>query len=271
MRTTDVAALASELLACRARAALTSLPTSHCRDFDLAAAYRVLDDISRRRHAQGARAVGRKIGFTNRTIWPVYGVSFPIWAPIWSDTVSIADGNTAVVDLAPFAQPRIEPEVVFKLARTVPPGGSDADVLLAVEWFAPGFEIVQCHFPDWRFSAPDCVADFGLHGALLIGTPIAVDSGKLAHHLDALEHFDAILCRGSATIDRGGGALVLGSPVRALAHLARELATAGRPPLAAGEIVTTGTLTDAWSVSAGERWTADYTALGTLPLRLELR
>jgi 2-keto-4-pentenoate hydratase len=34
------------------------------------------------------------------------------------------------------------------------------------------------------------------------------------------------------------------------------------PPLAAGEIVTTGTVTDAWPVVSGETWTSDYGALG---------
>ena len=32
-----------------------------------------------------------------------------------------------------------------------------------------GFEIVQSIFPEWKFSAADTVAAFGLHGALLIG------------------------------------------------------------------------------------------------------
>ena len=269
MRAADIGSLASELLACRSRATLATLPTARFSNFGLHDAYQVLDHISRHRQAQGARVVGRKIGFTNRTIWPIYGVSFPIWAPIWSDTVQFAGGDTAVVELAPFTQPRIEPEVVFKLTRTVPPGGSDIDVMRSIEWFAPGFEIVQCHFANWQFSAPDCVADFGLHGALIVGNPMPIDRTRLDHYLDVLGRFDATLYRGSAAIDHGGGALVLGSPVRALAHLASELAAAGRPPLAAGEIVTTGTLTDAWPVTAGERWSASYGELGTKALHIQ--
>ena len=64
-------------------------------------------------------------------------------------------------------------------------------------------------------------------------------------------------------IDRGVGANVLGSPALALAHLARLLADQPQSPkLAAGEIVTTGTITDAWPVAAGEVWSSDYGALG---------
>ena len=40
------------------------------------------------------------------------------------------------------------------------------------------------------------------------------------------------------------------------------------PPLAAGEVITTGTVTDAWPVVAGETWTSDYGALGIGGLEL---
>ena len=30
--------------------------------------------------------VGRKIGFTNRGIWPLYGVDAPMWAPLFDRT-----------------------------------------------------------------------------------------------------------------------------------------------------------------------------------------
>ena len=40
------------------------------------------------------------------------------------------------------------------------------------------------------------------------------------------------------------------------------------PPLKAGEIVTTGTITDAWPVAAGETWASDYGKLGLEGLSL---
>ena len=65
------------------------------------------------------------------------------------------------------------------------------------------------------------------------------------------------------------GANVLDSPALALGHLARLLAGQPEtPPLAAGEIVTTGTITDAWPVSPGEIWSSDYGALGLSGLTL---
>jgi 2-oxo-3-hexenedioate decarboxylase len=57
---------------------------------------------------------------------------------------------------------------------------------------------------------------------------------------------------------------VLGSPLLALRHLV-ELLAADRhnPPLRAGEIISTGTLTLAMPVHAGETWT---TRVHGLPL-----
>jgi 2-oxo-3-hexenedioate decarboxylase len=168
-------------------------------------------------------------------------------------------------------QPRIEPEVVFKLKAPVPRTDDANAVLASVEWIAPGFEIVQSHFPDWKFSAAECAAAFGLHGALVIGAPIAVTNANRAALAAALPAFEVTLSRGDAVIDRGIGSNVLDSPALALAHLARLLAEQPQAPkLAAGEIVTTGTITDAWPVAAGEVWSSHYGALGLAGLTLRL-
>ena len=85
------------------------------------------------------------------------------------------------------------------------------------------------------------------------------DRDALAQRLPV---FEVALRRGAEVIERGVGANVLGSPAHALAHLARVLADQPQmPPLAAGELVTTGTITDAWPVRAGETWSSDYGAL----------
>ena len=81
--------------------------------------------------------------------------------------------------------------------------------------------------------------------------------------------FELELRRGDALVDRGVGANVLDSPALALVHLARVLALQPQfPALVAGEIVTTGTVTDAWPVAPGETWRSDYGALGLSGLTL---
>ena len=259
----DIRTIAGRLIA--AYDSATTLPPITAGDpaFGVAAAYDVLREIEARRIASGWQPVGRKIGFTNRTIWPRYGVYLPMWAHVWEHTAHRTGVNRATLSLARFVQPRIEPEIVFGLSAPVPVDGDARAVLACVDWIAPGFEIVQSHFPDWKFAAADCTAAFGLHGALVIGAPIPVTPRNRAFFADTLPSFALTLRRGGEVIDTGIGANVLDSPALALAHLARVLAGQPQfPPLAAGEIVTTGTITDAWPVAKGQTWTSDYGTLG---------
>lgn len=229
--------------------------------FNLDDAYRVAATIRQMRETRGETPVGRKIGFTNRTIWAEYNVYEPIWGYVYNRTVhDLADlGET--FSLRALAEPRIEPEIVFKLAVAPAPGMDETALLACIDWVAHGFEIVQSIFPGWKFSAADTVAAFGLHGALLIGPrhPIAANAEAWSR---TLATFEIDLAREGKVVDHGLAANVLGGPVSALRHLvdilARDQANA---PLAAGELVTTGTLTRALPVAPGETWTTELTGL----------
>ena len=64
---------------------------------------------------------------------------------------------------------------------------------------------------------------------------------------------------------------MLGSPLLALAHLIEVLGELpGHPPLAAGELVTSGTLTAALPVEPGQLWTTRVSGLAVTPLELRL-
>ena len=131
-------------------------------------AYVVTALLNCKREARGEKRLGRKIGFTNRTIWEQYKVYAPIWGCVYDSSVHDL-GTTACLPLTGFSEPRIEPEIVFGLARAPASDMDETALLSCVEWVAHGFEIVQSIFPRWQFSAADTVAANGLHGALLIG------------------------------------------------------------------------------------------------------
>lgn len=227
--------------------------TGRIDGFDEAAGYAVARIIHEARVREGRRPIGRKIGFTNRNIWPEYGVYAPIWGYVYDTTVThVADAH-AVCRIGGLAEPRIEPEIVLHFA-SAPPVASDPQAILAcIDWIAHGFEIVQSHFPGWRFAAADTIADGALHGLLLVGPPRRV--GALGADVAArLERFTIELLRAGELRERGTGANVLDGPLQAVAHLVAVLAASGAPPLAAGEIVSTGTLTRALPIAAGETW-----------------
>ncbi len=212
--------------------------------------------------ARGETIVGRKIGFTNGTIWPEYGVYAPNWGYMTDRTVSELAAAT-VVAARDFVEPRIEPEIVFGLARAPEAGMDDAAMLTCLEWIAHGYEIVQSIYPNWKFTPADTAAANAMHGALQIGRRHAVAQRK-ADWLRELPAFEIDLYCDGTLADRGRAANVLDGPVSALRHLVQQLAqNPVNPPLAAGEIVTTGTLTRALPIKAGETWT---TKLRGIPL-----
>ncbi len=49
--------------------------------------------------ARGERPVGRKIGFTNRTIWAEYGVYAPIWGDMYDTTLRDLAATDGALDL----------------------------------------------------------------------------------------------------------------------------------------------------------------------------
>ena len=165
--------------------------------------------------------------------------------------------------LAGLAEPQIEPEIIFGFAASPAPEKDEAGILACVDWVAHGFELVQSIFPAWKFALADTVAAYGLHGALMIGPrhPIA---GQREDWLRRLTDLEIDLTRDGTVVDHGRAVNVLGGPVSALRYLIAVLvADPVNPPIAAGEIVTTGTLTRAFPVAPGQAW---RTALTGVPL-----
>jgi 2-keto-4-pentenoate hydratase len=246
-------AIADEVLATLGSGRQVAPFTSRPHGLTLEESYRALALLDRKRVARGETRRGRKIGFTNRTIWAEYGVYAPIWGYVYDTTVHELS-DAASLRLKDYAEPRIEPEIVFGLARAPSPDMDEGALITCIDWVAHGFEIVQSIFPGWRFSAADTVAANGLHGALLIGPRHTIGS-HAAQWQDALPNFAIELLRDGNVIDRGHSTNVLDGPLSALRHLVALLARDPvNSPLAAGEIVTTGTLTRAMPVTAGETW-----------------
>jgi len=237
-------------------------------DFGLKDAYHVTAAVRARREARGERPIGRKIGFTNRNIWEEYGVYAPIWGYVYDRTVRDLTSEPLEASLKGLAEPRIEPEIMFGLGSPPKPGMGADDLIKCINWVAHGFEIVQSIFPNWAFQAADTVAGYGLHGRLFIGPRHAVEP-RSREWAQELSRFEIDLFRNGAPIDHGRAANVLDGPLFALRHLVETLAEDQESPsLAAGEIVTTGTLTRAFPVAAGEEWTTQLTGIPLEAARL---
>lgn len=213
-------------------------------------AQRIQDGITALREARGERRCGYKIGFTNRTIWPLYDVHHPIFGPVWDSGVTQLDGTEARAAIDRFMQPRLEPEIVLGLGRA-PASDRTEDLLAAIDWVAHGFEIVHSVYPDWKFSAAETQAAQALHGALFVGPRVPI--ARIADPARALSALTITIMRDGQPIATGHGSDVLDGPIQALAHLVRQLRALGRD-LAPGDLISTGTLTDAQPLAPDQLW-----------------
>lgn len=267
--TLDLQTLARQIKSAQDTSTQIAPLSARAEGLGMASAYEIARINHQQRLQQGRRAVGRKIGFTNAAIWPVFDVHEPIWGHMYDSTVVHLDEGHGTCHVGRFTEPKIEPEIVFHLCKT-PPLDADLPTLLGcIDWVAHGFEIVQSHYPVWKFKAADTVADGALHAALLVGRQCTVASLG-AGLMDALKDFNITLSRNGQREESGQGSAVLGHPLAALAHLLQVLATQPKQePLQAGEIVTTGTLTQARDVRAGETWSTTLAGIALPGLRIQ--
>lgn len=256
---------AHQLLDARAQAQMMP-PLSSNSPLSISDSYDIVKSIMDIRIAQGETMVGRKIGFTNRKIWSKYGVADPIrtplWTPMFDSTIRFTEDNRGIQSLFGAMQPRIGPELVFKLGATPAQDATMEELAECIEWMAHAFEIVICPFPEWKFEMADSIAAFGLHGSLIVGEPKVLSAASRRNLAEVLAHASLSLSRGDELRSAGFGSDVLGSPLHALWHLHQLLKEQPQfNQLAAGEVITTGTWTDVCPIKPGETWTSAFSGI----------
>lgn len=246
--------IADEIINAQDRADALIPITSRYPEFGLQNAYDVARIVHEARMAKGGKVVGRKIGFTNPKLWDKFGVREPIWGYAYQNTLIPAASGTVDFDLTSLLEPRIEPEIIVHFRDAPSPDATvAADILPCIDWIAHGCEIVQSRFPNWRFEAADTIADAALHAALIVGEPVPISRIGADPHA-VLSGFSIEVFCDEKHRETGSGENVLGSPINAIIHLVDLLKARDAPPIEAGEIVTTGSLTEAYPIRPGEIW-----------------
>ena len=157
------------------------------------------------------------------------------------------------------------------MKRAPEPGMDEWALLECLEFVAHGFEVVQSLFPGWKFAPADTVAAFGLHGALLLGPQHRITDENRRAWFERLQTFEVGLFRDGVNVDRGHARNVLGGPLSALKDVVLVLSCDPyNPAIAAGEIVTTGTVTRAFAMARGETWCSEFSGAPFEGLTLRL-
>lgn len=264
----DPSALAREISEAYAKREIIPAPSSREGGIDLDTAYAVEAEIVRARREAGHCTVGWTVGYADTVMWRDLELETLVWTHMYDDTVSYADWNDATLSIAPMIAPKIEPEIVFKLART-PDSTDPIAVLEATEWYALGFEIIDCVFPDWKFRPADFVAARGLHAALIVGEPVYVEPENIAKLVTDLSQFTVRLLRNNELVEEGAARNALKSPALCVGELSEALKRRGSEALQAGDLISTGTLTTSLPMATGDTWIASLS--GIPPSSLTLR
>jgi 2-keto-4-pentenoate hydratase len=250
----------------------TIAPLSARSAFSLNVAYEVETKLKQFREAAGHKSVGRKVGYAKKAMWRVLKLDTLVWAHMYDDTVHTAENNSATLAIANARSLKIEPEIVFGMKETIVAQELEAAAaLVAVDWLALGFEIIDCPYPEWKFQPSDFVASFGLHAALVVGGKIKVSAEMIPTLVEELAQFKVGMLKGGELVEEGSGKNSLKSPALCLAELGAAIARRfPQEPLSAGEVVSSGTLTAGHATAKGDVWTAEVEGIALPALTLHI-
>ena len=206
---------------------------------------------------------GWKIAATSPAGQAHIGVDGPLAGRLLAERV-IADGGRC-----PFGANHMrvaEVEFAFRLGETLAPRsaayGVD-EVLAAVATLHPSIEIPDSRYDVFeRVGAPQLIADNACAHYFVEG-PAAPDAWR---SLDLAAY--PVTGWVNDVPHQGIGSNVLGDPRVALTWLVNELSQLG-VPLAAGQLVTTGTCVIPMAIAPGERVRGDFGALGSVTVTME--
>jgi 2-keto-4-pentenoate hydratase len=256
--------LADRLLAAELSRTPIELPSVEHPTMTLGDGYEVQRAVVAKKAARGARVVGKKLAFTNRSNQALFGVHEPAYGFLL-DT-GVLPANTSV-DGAALIQPLIECELVFVMRRSLRgPGATVDDVVNATEGVMPALELADSRLRDWigRAKASDIVADSCGNAGIVVGAEL--------HSLRHVDLHDIVVVaeKNGEVIATANSSAVMGNPAAAVAWLVNKLAEAGLA-LEAGELVMSGAVIGALPVAPGDVLRATFGGgLGPIEVTLKL-
>jgi 2-oxo-3-hexenedioate decarboxylase len=171
--------------------------------------------------------VGAKLGLTSAPKQQTMGVHQPI-VGFLTDAMHDADPTS-------LAQPRVEPEIAYRLGADLSEELTPEQVGDVVDAVAPALEVLDSRWTGYRFRLADVLADNTSAAGFVLGAWAPLRDLRDAE-VRWLVDGDLVATTTPAAI--------LGDPLLAVVHLSRHLAERGET-LPAGSVVLAGAMTDA--------------------------
>ena len=221
-------------------------------------------EITKRREANGARVIGRKIGFTSAEMQKEYSISHPVYGTLFDD-MDIPLGSDIPPDSWLYHQQScVETEIAFVLGSdisserptTTQVGNAVDHVVAALEIIASRIKPPDIYNP-YPISITDIIADNASGGYFVLG-----------HSRRRLHEIDVVNCKmktaqNGEVVSEGTGELCMGSPLNALRWLAEEMVRAGHC-LKAGDVIMSGALGPKIRANQGDKFEGRIESLGNV-------
>ena len=234
-----------------------------CRPPSLDDAYRVQAALNERLSRTLGAVCGRKIGCTTPVMQRYLRIEHPCAGALYAGQVH---RSPATVAYAGHWRPGVECEIAVRLGRTLSADAAPFDraaVAAAVESCMAAIEIVDDRYDNFRaLDAASLIADDFFSAGAVVGAPAAAWSG-----LD-LATLRGVMTINDVEVGAGVGADVMGHPLEALAWLANHAAATGRP-LAAGDVVLTGSIVETRWMGPGDSVRIEIESLGEASVSFE--
>jgi 2-keto-4-pentenoate hydratase len=195
----------------------------------LADAYRVQDQVTALRLADGERLAGWKLGYTSAVMRAQMGIAAPNFGPL---TDAMLLSSPALLPSGAM-HPRVEPEIGLRLGHRLRARCSVESALAACDAALACLEIVDSVWSGYRFTLEDNTADGSSAAWVAVGPSLPLDD------LASLPVEQSVDWE---VVERGMGAAAGGHPAAGVVWLAEQLAERGRA-LEPGDLVITGGLT----------------------------
>ena len=247
---------AAELLDQAASNAQSVAQLMHSRSFNLEEAYAIQSISIGRRLTRGERITGMKLGFTSKAKMEQMGVHDMIWGRL-TDAMVYEHGSE--LQKSKFIHPRAEPEIAFRLARTIDQPLQLDTASDYVDAVAVAIEVIDSRYQNFKFSLEDVIADNCSSSAYVLGEWLPVET-KITDIPMALQIDGAIVHAGNSNA-------ILGNPWESMVNAAR-LALEHGIVLEAGQVVLAGAATAAVYLETGQEVSAMAEGLGTVKIKV---
>ena len=216
-------------------------------------AFRVQEEVVRRRVAAGDAVAGFKLGNIAKAMQAKFGLDEPDYGYLLASQFR---PENLTIDADEFIEPFVEVEPAFVLKRSV--GGrhvTAVDIMAATDFVVPALEIIDSRVRNWNIGIYDTLADCGSSGAVIVGgNPRKLSEVNLADTPGEVRFDEEVKAKGNTNA-------VYGNPIGALAWLCRRIAEYG-VGLEAGQLILPGSILAAEKLVPGRRVTGSFTGWG---------